>query len=128
MVKTQIQALTLVAITLLMAPASLAGEGLVESFTGKWQLKIEGRRGVQTPTMTVKEVDGKYAGQLHGARGSQTIKEISIDGATFSFPMLIKTPRGEMAVKYTGKINSDTLSGSIETRFGDVPFTGERKK
>jgi len=112
-----------IAITLLfVSPSSYAGDGLA----GTWQLEFEGRRGVQTPTLTVNEADGKYSGTLQGARGTRPIEQISVDAANFTFPMKIETQMGEMELTYKGQVDGDALSGNIETSFGMTPFIGAR--
>lgn len=113
----------LAVILLFVAPSSFAGDGLA----GTWQLEVEGRRGVQTPTLTVNEADGTYSGTLQGRRGTQPIKQITVDAASFSFPMTVETQMGELELTYKGQVDGDTLSGNLETSFGMMPFSGVRE-
>jgi hypothetical protein len=101
----------------------VADTGLV----GQWQLRVEGRMGLQTPTLTVRQEDGSYSGTIGGARGQLDIETITVDGNQFSFPFNMTTPMGEFNLLYSGTRVGDKLTGTVEAPRGPVPFTGERK-
>ncbi|NKC01673.1 MAG: hypothetical protein GKR90_24665 [Pseudomonadales bacterium] len=94
---------------------------------GQWQLRVEGRMGIQTPILTVREADGKFSGSIGGARGQLDIETITATGNQFSFPFNMTTPRGEFNLLYSGTRDGDSLTGKVETPRGPVPFTGKRK-
>ena len=112
--------------TLLITSAStlaFADPGLV----GEWQLRVDGRMGVQTPTLTIAENDGIFSGKIGGERGSLDIEIIEVEGQSFSFPFKMSTPMREFTLIYSGTRECDKLTGTVEAPRGPVPFTGERK-
>ncbi len=100
-----------------------ADAGLV----GEWQLRVEGRRGVQTPVLSVAENDGNFSGRIGGQRGQVQIDTIAVDGQAFSFPFKMDTPMGEFNLLYKGTREGDTLTGTVDTPRGTIPFSGKRK-
>lgn len=102
---------------------SIADPGLV----GDWQLRVDGRMGVQTPTLVIIENDGVFSGRIGGDRGTLDIEAIEVDGQSFSFPFTMSTPLREFTLIYSGTRDGDTLTGTVESPRGPVPFTGERK-
>lgn len=108
---------------LLSSVFAFADSGLV----GQWQLRVEGRMGLQTPTLTVREADGKFSGSIGGARGQLDIETITVTGNQFSFPFNMTTPRGEFNLLYSGTRDGDSLTGTVAAPRGPIPFTGERK-
>jgi len=100
-----------------------ADPGLV----GDWQLRVEGRRGVQTPVLSISERDGGFSGVIGGERGQVPIEQISVENGEFSFPFEMSTFMGDFKLLYKGVREGDQLSGTVETPRGKVPFTGVRK-
>ena len=105
-----------------MPTVSNADSGLV----GEWQLRVEGRRGIQTPVLTVTEQDGAFSGTIGGQRGQVAIDTITVDEAGFSFPFAMTTPMGEFKLLYKGVRDSDSLTGTVDTPRGEIPFSGQR--
>ena len=101
----------------------VADDGLV----GDWQLRVEGRRGVQTPVLTVNEEEGSFSGRIGGARGQVEIPEVAVDGQSFQFPFAMTTPMGEFKLLYKGTRDGDKLTGTVDTPRGQIPFSGVRK-
>ena len=110
-------------ITVLTSHYAFADPGLV----GSWQLRVEGRMGVQTPTLAIVENDGVFSGKIGGDRGTLDIEVIEVEGQSFSFPFTMSTPLREFTLIYSGTRDGDTLTGTVEAPRGPVPFTGERK-
>ena len=96
--------------------------------TGVWLLEVDGPRGKSTPTLTVSEQAlGEFSGLLTGPRGSFAIDTVAVKGNTFSFPFQMKTAFGTFELKYSGQVDRDTMTGSVETPRGVTPFTGKRQ-
>jgi len=68
-----------------------ADDGLV----GEWQLRVEGRRGVQTPILQIAQENKKFSGKIGGQRGKIDIEQITVVDETFSFPFAMETPMGD---------------------------------
>ena len=111
------------ALLLLSSQLILADPGLV----GSWQLRVEGRMGVQTPTLVIVENNGQFSGKIGGERGNLDIETIEVDGQSFTFPFTMSTPIREFTLIYSGTRDGDKLTGTVEAPRGPVPFTGERK-
>ncbi len=93
---------------------------------GDWQLRVEGRRGVQTPVLTVAESDGVFSGSIGGPRGQVEIPEIAVEAQSFQFPFAMTTPMGDFKLLYKGRRDGDKLTGTVDTPRGQIPFSGVR--
>ncbi len=96
------------------------------SVVGQWKLTVQTPNGVTNPILTISASDAGHSGTYVGPRGTFELKEIEVDGNTFSFPMTITIPIGTLEMQYTGKVDGDTLSGTIGNPQGTIPFVGER--
>jgi hypothetical protein len=113
-------------ILLMIATMLGAASILADELTGTWTLDIDTPRGVQHPTLVIREADAGYSGVYNSMRGPIDIDTITRDGSAFSFPMKITVPIGEIQVNYAGTISGDTMTGSVKNPRGEVPFTGRR--
>jgi hypothetical protein len=117
--------MTVVICALMTVAAYAAGD-----LNGSFVAKVEGKNGTQEITYTFK-VDGKsLSGKISNARGDVEIKEGKVEGDSFEFS--VERPgRGDqpaMTVKYTGKIDGDTLTLQAPGRGGTMEQKAERKK
>lgn len=119
----QLKTILFTTLLLTLSAQAWADAGLV----GDWQLRVEGRMGVQTPTLSIKERDGAFSGMIGGARGQLEIESIEVTGKQFTFPFHMSTRMGEFTLVYKGTRDGDTLSGTVDAPRGEIPFTGERK-
>lgn len=110
-------------LSLFTAFAAWADPGLV----GAWQLRVEGRMGVQTPILDIREQDGQFTGTIGSQRGRVDIERIVVEGMQFSFPFTMATPMREFTLQYSGTRSGDALSGTVQSPRGPIPFTGVRK-
>jgi hypothetical protein len=90
---------------------------------GKWQLTINSPMGTQTPILTVN-ADG--TGSLDGARGSQSVQDLKVDGESVSYKVQLKAMGQEITLKCSATASGDTLTGRIDTPMGGTDFTGTR--
>lgn len=114
--------LLLATIAVMIAPVAFA-----KDVVGTWTITFEGAQGARTNELIVVEADGAFTGSLTGRLGTAPLPSISVDGSSFSFAFTMTTPAGELEVTYSGTVSGDTMSGTIETRMGSVPFNGVRK-
>jgi len=110
----------------LVTCALLCGSAFADELAGEWILTIETPRGIQHPTLVVEHIGGTYSGVYNSLRGAIPIESISHDGNSFSFPLVITVPIGEIEVIYRGTYSADSMTGSVRNPRGEVPFTGER--
>ena len=93
---------------------------------GQWKLTVETPNGTTNPILTINAADAGYAGTYVSPRGSFELKDIKVDGNAFSFPLTITIPIGKLDLQYSGKVEGDTISGSIGNPQGTIPFDGVR--
>jgi len=120
----------------LFAVAGLAlAQGKVD---GKWAGEIQGARGPQMITLTLKdEGGGKLTGTYEGGRGGATpIEEGKISGNTITFKRKQMGRGGgpDIVINYTGTLSGDEIKFKQEVegggggggRGGPVEFTVKR--
>ena len=108
-------------LTLLCAAGAYA-----EDFAGTWTLTIDTPRGVQHPTLDVEKGASGYSGVYNSLRGPIEIEAIERDGNSFSFPLTITVPIGEVEVNYAGSFENGEMQGTVESPRGAVPFTASK--
>jgi hypothetical protein len=77
---------------------------------GKWTVEVQGRKGAQTQTLTLKSDGGKLTGSLDTGRGGATeITEGKIDGMNVSFKATRAGQKGNVTTSYAGTLTGDDL-------------------
>jgi hypothetical protein len=77
---------------------------------GKWTAEVQGRKGAQTQTLTLKSDGVKLTGSLDTGRGGATeITEGKIDGMNVSFKATRAGQKGNVTTSYTGTLTGDDL-------------------
>jgi hypothetical protein len=102
--------------------------GLAEeaAIAGQWKLAVQTPNGVTNPVLTIRETEGAYSGTYAGPRGTFEIETITVDGATFSFPLTVEMPIGAIELRYKGTVTGDRIEGVVGNPRGEIPFSGER--
>lgn len=100
----------------LLPLAALAGDP-----TGTWKWTTEGRNGQSfESTLKLELKDGQLAGTMLGRQGGQfTIPDVAIGDASFkddavAFTVTREFNGNKMVIKYAGKLEGDTIKGTIE--------------
>lgn len=104
----------------------MASSAWADGFSGEWTLTIDTPRGVTNPTMVVNKDGDTYSGVYNSLRGPLPIDDITVNGNSFAFPLVITVPIGDITVQYTGTFDGDTMTGNVENPRGVVPFTGKK--
>ncbi len=68
--------------------------------------------GPQTLVLSVQ--DGVLQGTLESERGSIELTKIMLDGTKITFTVARETPRGSFEATYTGELDGNTMSGTME--------------
>lgn len=105
-----------------------SNSALADGLAGTWTLSIDTPRGVQHPTLVIRQTDDTYSGVYNSLRGPIVIDAITLDGNNFAFPLVITVPIGEINVNYSGSISADDMTGSVQNPRGAVAFTGKRSR
>lgn len=109
---------------------ALAGLALAQSVDGKWTAEIQGGRGPQMLTLTLKAEGGKLTGTTEGGRGGAIpIEEGTISGNTIKFKQKQMGRGGEVIMNYTGTLAGDEIKFTRQPE-GGMPqeFTAKRAK
>jgi hypothetical protein len=107
---------------LLICLFAVAGLALAQAkVDGKWTGEIQGGRGPQMVTLTLKdEGGGKLTGTYEGGRGGATpIEEGKISGTTITFKRKQMGRGGEpVVINYTGTVSGDEIKFKQEVEGG----------
>jgi hypothetical protein len=101
---------------------------LAADATGKWSAEIQGGRGVQMITLTLK-ADGKtLTGSITNQAGETPIADGKVDGDTITFTQTLQGRDGTPnKLTYTGKVSADSIAFTREGGRGPVMFTAKKQ-
>src|ERR1051325_3428491 len=96
---------------LLICLFAVAGLALAQAkVDGKWSAEIQGGRGTQMLTITLKADGAKLTGSTQGGRGGENpIEEGTISGNTIKFKQKQMGRGGEVVMSYTGTVSGDEI-------------------
>ena len=94
--------------------------------TGTWDLKVEAARGTATPTIIFKQQGEKLTGIYKGRMGESRL-EGTVKGADIQFSVNLKFQDQEIAVRYTGKVEGETMSGIVQFPNSTGKWSARRK-
>ena len=96
------------------------------SVDGTWNLVVKSPMGDQPSTLTLKADGATLTGTASAQGNTNDIANGKVDGDNVSWSNSITTPF-PMKLDFTGKLDGDTLNGSVKAgSFGSFPFTGVR--
>ena len=84
-----------------------------------------GRRGPGPQTITIVQEGNRLTVTSEGPRGTVT-GEGGLDDGTISWTWTINGPRGEMSMTFTGTVEGDKMSGTVEMGRGRANWSAER--
>ena len=80
---------------------------------GTWNLTVTTQAGTGTPTLVLVQNGETLTGTYTGRFGTSPIKGTYKDG-TIVFSFEVSGPMGSTQVSYTGKVEGDSMSGSMQ--------------
>jgi hypothetical protein len=102
------------------------------SVDGTWTAEVQGGRGPQTLTLTLKADAGKLTGSVGGGRGGPVnIEEGTISGSDIKFKTKQQGRSGEIVLNWTGTVKGDEIAFSRMAEGGQgqtQQFTAKRQK
>ena len=105
---------------------------VAQGVDGKWAGEVQGGRGPQTVTLTLKADGGKLTGSIAGGRGGEVqIQDGTFSGSTLKFKSTQMGRGGEIKMSWTGTLKGDEIafSRTIEGGQGQAQeFTAKRQK
>lgn len=81
---------------------------------GSWKWTTQGRNGPQESTAKFDVKDGKLTGTVATSRGETPISEGSFKNGAIAFAVERTYGDNKVVIKYAGKVEGDTIKGSIE--------------
>jgi hypothetical protein len=95
--------------------------------SGTWDLSVETPQGAMALTSTFKQDGEKLTGMQSSQMGDMPL-EGTIKGADIAFAIVIDMQGQQMTISYTGKVDGDTMSGTIELgSFGSATWTAKKQ-
>ena len=132
MFRTTLLAALVAGATVLAAPAYAQSSPVL----GAWTTKVDVGGTIVESTWTFAQSgsaytidikDGPFPGAPADAPPMQSvISDLVVDGGTFSFKRVLTTPQGPFNLSYTGSVDGNTLTGTVNSDFGPIPITGTR--
>jgi hypothetical protein len=114
---------------LLALPAIGSAQNSVD---GKWTGEIQGGRGPQPVTLTLKADGGKLTGTVLGGRGGEvTIEEGTIAGTALKFKTKQMGRGGEVVFNWSGTLKGDEIAFTRQAEGGQgqaQEFVAKRQK
>lgn len=104
------------------------GAGGTGPLEGTWNLSVRATEGEIAFTMTFHVEEGKVSGSYSSDRGSGDIRGGSFDGTTVDFTISARGKGEQEDWVFHGTVGDGTLSGTVATALGTLPFTGSKGK
>ena len=96
------------------------------SVDGTWNVVVKSPMGDQPSTLTLAADGATLTGTASAQGNTNPIANGKVDGDTVSWSNSITTPF-PMTLEFSGKVDGDSLSGSVKAgSFGSFPFAGTR--
>jgi hypothetical protein len=96
--------------------------------TGTWDMSVESPRGTMTLTSTFKQEGEKLTGTQSSEMGEMAL-EGTVKGADIAFAIVIDMQGQQMTITYVGKIDGESMTGTIEFGgMGSAAWTAKKKK
>jgi len=96
------------------------------SVAGKYKVSAAAPNGNVEIIMDIAESGGAYTGTLSAQNNTSELKNISVDGGSFSCSANITYDYDRFNVTIKGNVDGDAVSGSIITPYMPVSFKGQR--
>jgi hypothetical protein len=95
--------------------------------TGTWKATAEGPNGAIERTFIFKQDGSKLTGKSISSRfGESNIQDGKVDGDNISFSITMNFNGNELNVKYSGKVQGDTMKLTSEAGDNRFEWTAKR--
>ncbi len=123
--RTAVLSIAFLAMTLLISGCATTGGGASNPFVGTWDLVVESQLGTNDQTLVV---GSDLAGSITSADlGDSEISNAAVDGNSVTFDVTFDIQGQELAAKFEGTIDGDSISGEYVTELGNGTVTGNRQ-
>jgi len=83
--------------------------------TGTWKWSVSSPNGEIHTTLKLESKDGKLAGAYSNEFGDAAIDSVSFENDSLAFDVVRELNGTKFVVKYRGKLEGDTITGTLET-------------
>jgi hypothetical protein len=113
-----------------MCLVALSSFVIAQSVDGTWTAEVQGGRGPQQLTITLKADGGKLTGSAGGGRGGPVdITDGTISGSDLKFKTKQMGRGGEIVMSWAGTLKGDEIAFSRTPEGGQAQtFTAKRQK
>ncbi|NOR52595.1 MAG: hypothetical protein GQ536_00690 [Candidatus Aminicenantes bacterium] len=107
---------------------ALSLSALYADITGDWEMTTQGRRGERTMDIHFEQKGEKITVTWSTPRGGEVKAEGTIKGNDIEWSFTRETPRGDFTMTYKGKIEGDTMTGTMQMgERGSSEWTAKKK-
>lgn len=113
----------------LLAASLLTVAAFAADISGNWKWTTQGRNGPMEQTGKFLLKDGVLTGTVTGRMGEAPIGDATFKNGQLAFTVTREFDGNKIVIKYQGKFEGDTITGTIERpgRDDDKPLTLEWK-
>jgi hypothetical protein len=109
-------------------PKEQPKEAPAVNVSGTWDMTVESPQGTMALTSTFKQ-DGEKLTGTQASQMGETALEGAVKGSDIVFAIVFNAQGQDITITYTGKIDGDTMSGTIEFgSFGSSTWTAKKRK
>jgi len=116
-------AMTVALVALLVAVPMQAQD---VDIAGKWETTRETPRGTMTSTFTFQVDGAKLTGIIGSQMGDTEISDGTVEGNKISFKAVMSRGDRTIEMVYSGTVEGDTITGTMQTPRGEQPWTAKR--
>jgi len=96
--------------------------------SGDWEFSMQTGRGDFTQTIHFDQEGESITVTMPGRGGGEFTGEGTVKGNDIEWTIVRNTPRGEFTLRYTGVVQGDSMSGTVEMgQRGSIEWTATRK-
>jgi hypothetical protein len=112
-----------------VAASALTLSAIAADLTGTWKWTAQGRNGPMEVSAKLSLTDGVLTGTVAGRMGDTPIGDASFKDGQVAFTVTREFNGNKFVIKYEGKLDGDTITGTIERpgRDGGAPVKSEWK-
>jgi len=96
--------------------------------SGDWEFSMQTGRGGLTQTIHFDQEGESLTVTMSGRGGGKFTGEGTIKGNDIEWTIVRNSPKGEFTFRYTGVVEGDSMSGTVQMRNrGSLEWTAKRK-
>ena len=123
--KAAVLAVVCLAMTALISGCATMGGGSANPFVGTWDVVVDSPLGTSEQTILIAS---DMTGSIEAADiGTLEISNVASEGDSASFDVVFDMQGQELAAKFVGTIDGDSISGEYVTDLGNATVTGTRR-